>query len=245
MKLSNSTLLAAVLCCVLCVMLSVTAIGLDQFTLSRIDPHNRMALCLDNYYNMAHWAYLLYDLFHLLVIAVFALVLAETTSWEAWMGGGALIISTLADMASVSVNTFILTAGLRALALGESPGFAAPDAGYEFIRSTFDFANAAFGIVGTLFLGTAAIKATGMSRVVGWFLLASLPLGFLQFAEVGLLMPWTLIVDTWITPLAEIALQVLIGTALWATLRHRQEAKHSEPGSGPIRNHPLKGRVAG
>jgi hypothetical protein len=245
MKLSNSILMAAVFCCVLCVMLSITAISLDQYTLSRIDPHNRMALCLDNYYNIAHWSYLLYDLFHLFVIAVFALVLAETTSWEAWMGGGALIISTLADMASVSVNTFILTAGLRALALGESPGFAAPDAGYEFIRSTFDFANAAFGIVGTLFLGTAAIKATGMARVVGWFLLASLPLGFLQFAEVGLLMPWTLVVDTWVTPLAEVALQVLIGTALLATLRHRQQPDHSEPGPRAFRNHPLKGRLIG
>jgi hypothetical protein len=223
MKLSNSILFAAVISCALCVLLSIAAVSLDQYAYSRIDPYNWMALCLDNYHTMALWAFLLYDLLHVFVIAVFALVLAQAFSWEAWMGGGALIVSTLADMGSVSVRTFFLLAGLRALALGQPPGLAAPEAGFEVICSTLDFANASFGLVGTLFLGTAAIKAKGMSRVVGWFLLAGLPLCILQFAEVGLRTPWTLFIDTWLTPLDEVIQQTLIGIALWTIIRQRQE----------------------
>jgi hypothetical protein len=222
MKVSNNILIAAVGCCVLCVLLSIAGLSLDQYACSRIDPTNRLALCLDNCYNLSHWAYLLYDLFHLFVIGVFALLLAESLSWEAWMGGSASIISTLADIGSLSVKMFIVMAGVRALALGNPSGLVTPEAGYEFIGSTLDFANASFGIFGTLFLGTAAIKATGISRIVGWFLLAGLPLGILQFAEVGLNMPWTFFVDIWITPLDEVVQQVLIGIAFWSVLRQRK-----------------------
>jgi len=245
MKLSNGILTAAGVSCVLCVLLSLAALGFDQFAYSKIDPYNALTLCLDNYYTMSHWAYLLYDLFHLFVIAVFALLLAESVSWEAWMGGGASIISTLADMGSISVNTFIVMAGLKAMALGKPSGLVTPEAGYELIGTTFDFADASFGIVGTIFLGTAAIKATGMSRIAGWFLLASLPVGFLQFAEVGLRMPWTLFVDSWVTPLDEVVQQVLFGLAFWIVLRQRQERNGTERGSGAIRNPPLQGGVAG
>ena len=62
-----------------------------------------------------------------------------------------------------------------------------------------------------------------MSRVVGWFLLAGLPLCILQFAEVGLRMPWTLFIDTWLTPLYEVIQQTLIGIALWEIIRQRRE----------------------
>jgi hypothetical protein len=230
MKLSNSILFGAVICCALSVLLSIAAVSLDQYAYSRIDPYNWMALCLDNYHTMALWAFLLYDLLHLFVIAVFALVLAQSFSWEAWMGGGALIISTLADMGSVSVRTFFLLPGLRALALGQTAGLAAPEAGYEVISSTLDFANASFGLVGTLFLGTAAIKAKGMSRVVGWFMLAGLPLCILQLAEVGLRTPWTLFIDTWLTPLYEVIQQTLIGIALWGIIRQRREPNRSVRG---------------
>jgi hypothetical protein len=233
MKVSSKVLIAAVVCCVLCVLLSIAAVSLDQYACSRIDPSNRLALCLDNCYNLSHWAYLLYDLFHLFVIAVFALFLAESLSWEAWMGGSASIVSTLADMGSLCVKMFIVTAGLRALALGNPSGLVTPEAGYEFIGSTLDFANASFGIVGTLFLGTAAIKATGVSKIVGWFLLAGLPLGILQFAEVGLSMPWTYFVDIWITPLDEVVQQILIGIAFWTILRQRHEQNRSLQAAEP------------
>jgi len=245
MKVSNNILIAAIVCCVLCVLLSIAAVSLYQCAYSLIDPYNRLALCLDNYYQMANWAFLLYDLLHLFVIAIFALVLAQSFNWEAWMGGGAAIISTLADIASISVNMFIVMAGQRALALGKAPGFATPEAGYEVISQTLDFANASFGLVGILFLGTAAIKATGISKVVGWVLLAGLPLGFLQFAEVGLRMPWTLFVDAWMTPLAEITQQIVIGIAFWTILRQRQQPNHPERGTRAVRNPPLKGSVAG
>ncbi len=224
MKLSNRVLAAAAISCVLCVLLSIVAVSSQQLAFSRLDPYNRLALSLNNYISLGHWAFLLYDLLHLFVIAIFALVLAQNFNWEAWMGAGASIISTLADIASLSVNMFIVMAGEKAAALGNASDLATPEAGYEVIASTLDFANASLGIVGTLFLGTAAIKASGMSKVVGWFLLASLPLGFLQFAEVGLRTPWTFLMDTWLTPLDEVVQQILIGIALWSILRQRRAA---------------------
>jgi hypothetical protein len=226
MKLSKSILLAATICCAICVFLSVVGVGSDQIAYARIDPYNRMALCLDSYHNIANWAFLFYDVVHLFVIAIFALVLSETVSWEALLGGGVSMVATLSDMASVSVNLVFLTPGLQALALGNEPGLSAPEAGYDVITSTLDFAQASFGLVGTLFLGTAAIKASGISKFVGWFLLASLPIGVLQFAEVGLRTPWTLIVDTWITPLCEIIEQILIGLVLLSMVRKRSGEVH-------------------
>ena len=159
MKQSNRTLTAAAICSVLCVLLSTLAIVAVQIAFSRFGPNNPLGLCQDPFYAVSGWAFLLYDLFHIFVIAVFALVLARASSWEAWMGGSASVISSLADFASLSVNIFFLTAALRALAQGRAIGFANPGAGYEVICSTLGFVQASFGLVGTLFLATAAIRA--------------------------------------------------------------------------------------
>ncbi len=156
-------------------------------------------------------------------------------------GGGASIVSSLADLASLSVNMFLLMATLRAMAEGRSTGLVTPEAGYDVICSTLDFAQASFGLVGTLFLATAAIKASGMARVAGWFLLIGLPISFLQVAEVGLHAPWTGIVDRWVTPVDEIIQHVVIGIALCAVLRRRLETRipatgrrqPASSGSGP------------
>jgi hypothetical protein len=147
-------------------------------------------------------------------------------------------------MASVSVNVIFLTPGLQAMALGSEPGLAAPEAGYDVITSTLDFAQASFSLVGTLFLGTAAIKAPGTSKIVGWFLLASLPIGVLQFAEVGLRAPWTLIVDTWVTPLCEIIEQVLIGMVFISIIRKRP-AEVQPPGPTKSRKNSRNELIAG
>jgi hypothetical protein len=114
-------------------------------------------------------------------------------------------------------------AALRSMAEGKVSGLVTPAAGYDVICSTLDFAQASFGLVGTLFLATAAIKASGMAKVAGWFLLIGLPISFLQVAEVGLHNPWTIIVDRWVTPLDEIIQQIVIGIALCAFLHRRAE----------------------
>lgn len=228
MKLSNRALIAAAVCCALCVLLSAIAIGANQVAFSRIDPDNRLALCQDAYHTTASWAFLLYDLLHIFIIVVFALVLAQTFSWEAWMGGGASVVSSLADISSLSVNMFFLMATLRAMAEGKVTGLVTPEAGYDVICSTLDFAQASFGLVGTLFLATAAIKATGMAKVAGWFLLIGLPIGFFQVAEVGVHAPWTAILDRWVTPVDEIFQQIVIGLALCAILSHRLESRASK-----------------
>jgi hypothetical protein len=224
MKLSNRILIAAAVCCALCVLLSTAAIGANQIAFSRFDPNNRLALSQDAYHTFASWAFLLYDLVHIFVIVVFALVLAQTYSWEAWMGGGASVVSSLADVSSLSVSMFFLMASLRAMAEGTSTALVTPEAGYEVICSTLDFAQASFGLVGTLFLATAAIKASGMAKVAGWFLLAGLPISFIQVAEVGLHTPWTVIVDTWVTPIDEIIQQIVIGITLCALLGSRSSS---------------------
>jgi hypothetical protein len=223
MKLPNRVLLAATICCALCILLSMVAIGANQLAFLRIDPSNRLALSQDAYHNVASWAFLFYDLLHLFVIAVFALVLAQSFSWEAWMGGGASIISTLADLASISVSMFFLMAALRAIAEGKPTGLVTPRAGYDVICSTLDFAQSSFGVVGTLFLATAAMKTPGMAKVVGWVLLTGLPISILQVAEVGMHSPWTVIVDAWINPIDEIIQQMVIGIALYSIVRGKRE----------------------
>src|SRR5580700_9644441 len=224
MKLSNRILIAAAVCCALCVLLSTAAIGANQIAFSRFDPNNRLALSQDAYHTFASWAFLLYDLLHIFVIVVFALVLAETFSWEAWMGGGASVVSSLADISSLSVNMFFLMATLRAMAEGKATGLVTPEAGYDVICSTLDFAQASFGLVGTLFLATAAVKASGMAKLVGWFLLIGLPISIFQVAEVGLHTPWTVIIDAWVNPVDEIIQQTVIGIALFAVLQRQPES---------------------
>jgi hypothetical protein len=221
MKISNKILMAAVVCSALCVLLSLVAIVAAQIAFYRCGPHNRLELSQDPFYAVSGWAFLLYDLFHIFVIGVFALILARAFSWEAWMGGGASVISSLADFALLSVNIFFLTAALRALAQGLAIGFANPEAGYEVICSTLGFAQASFGLVGTLFLATAAIKASGIARVVGWFLAAALPIGFFRIAEVGLHTSWAVIVNEWVTPIDQVVLHVVIGIALLVMIRRR------------------------
>jgi len=233
MKLPKKVLIAATICCALCVLLSVVAIGANQIAFSRIDPSNRLGLSQDVFHNVASWAFLLYDLFHLFAIAVFALVLAQSSSWEAWMGGGASIVSTLADLASLATSMFFLLAALRSMAEGKPTGLVTPEAGYDVICSTLDFTQASFGLVGTLFLATAAIKASGLAKVAGWFLLIGLPISFFQVAEVGMRTPWTVIIDAWVNPINEIVQQTVIGIALFAILCRKPKTRHLEDGSEP------------
>ncbi|MBV8379125.1 MAG: hypothetical protein JO279_19190 [Verrucomicrobia bacterium] len=225
MNLSNRMLMAAAICCALCILLSSIAIGANEIAFSHIDPDNLLGLCQEIYYTIASWAFLLYDLLHIFVIIIFALVLAQTFSWEAWMGGGASVISSLADISSLSVNLFLLTATLRAIAEGKATGLVTPEAGYDVICSTLDFAQASFGLVGTLFLATAAIKASGQAKVAGWFLLVGLPISFLQIGEVGMHAPWTAVLDRWVTPIDEIIQQIVIGLALCAILNRSLKAR--------------------
>ena len=224
MKLPDRLLIAAAVCCFLCVLLSSAGIAANQIAFSRIDPNNRLNLSQDVFHTFASWSFLLYDLLHIFVIVVFALVLAQAFSWEAWMGGGASVVSSLADLASLSVNMFFLMAALRAMAQGKSTGFVTPQAGYDVICSTLDFAQASFGLVGALFLATAAIKASGMPKVAGWFLLMGLPISVLQVAGVGMHTPWTVIVDTLVTPIDEMIQQIAIGLALCAILQRRAQS---------------------
>ena len=149
------------------------------------------------------------------------------------MGGGASIVSTLADLASLGISMFFLMAALRAMAEGKPTGLVTPEAGYDVICSTLDFAQASFGLVGTLFLATAALKASGLAKVAGWFLLIGLPISIFQVAEVGLHTPWTVIIDAWVNPVDEIIQQTVIGIALFAVLRRHPESAWSEDGNQP------------
>jgi hypothetical protein len=76
-------------------------------------------------------------------------------------------------------------------------------------------------LVGTLFLATAALEASGMAKVAGWSLLIGLPISIFQVAEVGMHTPWTMIVDAWVNPIDEIIQQIVIGATLFTVLRSR------------------------
>jgi hypothetical protein len=240
MKPSTRILTVAAVCSILCVLLSIAAIVALQTAYSRFSPHDTLELSQDPFYAMSGWAFLIYDLFHIFVIAVFTLILARAFSWEAWMGGAASVISSIADFASLVVNIFFLTAALRALAQGRAVGFPDPGAGYEVICSTLDFTQASFGLVGTLFLATAAIKASGTARMAGWFLIAGLPIGFFQIAEVGLHSSWTTVLDAWVTPIDEIVLHTVIGIVLFAIIRHRLRSQVQRSTQKPINSPPTE-----
>jgi hypothetical protein len=89
-----------------------------------------------------------------------------------------------------------------------------------------------------LFLATAAIKASGIARVAGWFLVAGLPISFFQIAEVGLHSSWTLVVDEWVTPIDEIVLHIAIGIVLFAIIRHRARSQVQRSTREPITRPP-------
>lgn len=149
------------------------------------------------------------------------------------MGGGASIVSTLADLASLAISMFFLMAALRSMAEGKPTGLVTPEAGYDVICSTLDFAQASFGLVGTLFLATAAMKASGLAKVAGWFLLIGLPISFFQVAEVGMHTPWTVIIDAWVNPIDEIIQQIVIGIALIAIVCRKPKSYRPEDGNKP------------
>jgi hypothetical protein len=121
--LSNRTLLSAAVCSALCVALSLTAVVAVQIAFSRVDRNNRLGLSQDCFYAISGWTFLLYDLFHSYVIGVFAFWLVRSLCWEAWIGGSALIISSLADIGSLSVDMFLQTPALSALAMVDLPDF--------------------------------------------------------------------------------------------------------------------------
>jgi hypothetical protein len=238
MKPSSGILTAAAICSVICVLLSTIAIVATQIAFARFGSNSPLELSQDPFYAASGWAFLLYGLFHIFVIAVFALILARALRWEAWIGGGAAVVSSLAGCASVSVNIFFLTAALRVLAQGRAIRFASPEAGYKVICSTLNFAQASFGLVGKLFLATAAVKVSGIARVAGWFLVAGLPISFFQIAEVGIHTSWTAIVDEWVVPIHEIVLHLVIGIALFNIISHRVHSQLLRSTQEPITHSP-------
>jgi hypothetical protein len=231
--LSNRTLFSAAVCSALCVALSLTAVVAVQIAFSRVDRNNRLGLSQDCFYAISGWTFLLYDLFHSYVIGVFAFWLVRSLCWEAWIGGSALIISSLADIGSLSVDMFLQTPALSALANGRSAGFPHPEAGYDVICSTLDFTQASFGLVGSFFLAGAAMKVAGPARLAGWFIIAGFPISIFQIAEVGLHTPWTAIVDNWVTPLSEIMVHVMMAVCLWNIFRQKSVSSDSQPMVSP------------
>jgi hypothetical protein len=214
-NLSKGILLSGFACSAICVALSLMAILATQIAFSRVDRDNRLGLSQDGFYAMSGWSFLIYDLVHIYVIGVFAFWLVRSLCWEAWIGGSALVIASLADFGSLSVNIFLQIPALSALVHGKSIGLPQPEAGYDVICSTLDFAQASFAMVGSFFLAGAAMKARKSARLVGWFVLLGLLISIFQIAEVGLHSFWTEIVNDWLTPVSEILEHLAIAICLW------------------------------
>jgi hypothetical protein len=233
-NLSRRTLLSAAICSGICVALSLAAILTLQIAFSRVGQNNRLGLSQDGFFAMSGWTFLLYDLVHICVIGVFAFWLVRSLCWEAWIGGSALIIASLADFGSLSVSMFLQTPALSALANGEPVGFPNPEAGYDVICSTLDFTQASFALVGSIFLAGAAMKAQGSARIAGWFIIAGFPIGIFQIAELGLHTPWTAVVDDWVTPLCEIIEHLIMAICLWDLFRQKDLSSNSRSNRGTI-----------
>jgi hypothetical protein len=225
------TLLSGAFCSGICIALSLAAILTEQIAFLRVDRSNHLGLSQDLFYAMSGWTFLFYDLVHIYVISVFAFWLVRSLCWEAWIGGSAMIIASLSDFGSLSVNMFLQTPALSALANGQPVGFSTPEAGYDVICSTLDFSQASFALVGSVFLAGAAMKAQGTARLVGWFVIAGLPIAIFQIAEVGLSAPWTHIVDDWITPISEIMLHLMMAVCLLELSRQQFHSSESQDGA--------------
>jgi hypothetical protein len=208
-------LVSGAVCSGICVALSLAAILTVQIAFWRVDRNNHLGLSQDGFHAMSGWAYLTCDLVHVYVIGVFAFWLARSLCWEAWLGGTALIIAALGDFGSLSVNMFLQAPALSALAHGQSVGTPDPEAGYDLICSTLNFAQASFAMVGSFFLAGAAVRGQGMARVVGWFLIAGFMISIFQIAEIGLHTFWTDLVDDWVTPVGKMAEHLVIAICLW------------------------------
>jgi hypothetical protein len=239
--LLKRTLLSAAICSGICVALSLTAIFTVQLAFSRVDRSNHLGLSQDGFYAMSGWAFLLYDLIHIYVIGVFAFWLVQSFCWEAWIGGSALIIASLADFGSLSVNMFLRTPALSALANGEPVGLANPEAGYDVFCSTLDFAQASFALIGSFFLAGAAMKAQGSARLAGWFIIAGFPLSIVQIGEIGLHTPWTAVVDDWVTPISEMMEHLIMAICLWDLFRQKSLYCKSHIGPSPQKSCVVRG----
>ena len=220
-NLSKGILFSGCVSSAICVVLSLMAILATQTAFSRLDPTNRLELSQDGFYAMGGWSFLIYDLVHIYVIGVFAFWLVRSLCWEAWIGGSALIIASLASFASLSVNIFLQNPALSALVHGESIGLPQPEAGYDVICSTLDFTQASFAMVGSFFLAGAALKAPKGARLVGWFVLVGVVISVFQIAEVGLHTLWTQFVNDWLTPVSQILEHLAIAIFLWILFRQK------------------------
>lgn len=226
-NLPKRILLSGSVCSAICVALSLIAIVAMQIAFLRVDRDNRLGLSQDGFYAMSGWSFLFYDLVRIYVIGVFAYWLVRSLCWEAWIGGSALIIASLADFGSISVNIFLQIPALSALVHGKSIGLPQPEAGYDVICSTLDFAQASFAMVGSCFLAGAAMKARKSARLVGWLVLVGLLISIFQIAEVGLHTFWTEIVDDWLTPISEILVHLAIAVCLWILFRQQDISSDS------------------
>jgi hypothetical protein len=195
-----------------------------QIAFSRVDRDNRLGLSQDGFYALSGWSFLIYDLVHIYVIGLLAFWLVRSLCWEAWIGGSALVIASLADFGSLSVNISLQIPALTALVQGKSIGLPEPEAGYDVICSTLDFTQASFAMVGSFFLAGAAMKAGKSARLVGWFVLVGLLVSIFQIAEVGLHTFWTEIVDDWLTPLSGILEHLAIAVCLWIWFRRENSS---------------------
>src|SRR6202007_416549 len=136
-----------------------------------------------------------------------------------------------ADLGSLGVSMFLSMPALSALANGQAAGLPHPAAGFDVIRSTLDFTQASFALVGSIFLASAAMKMPGIPRLAGWFIGVGFPIGIFQIAEVGIHTFWTDLVDEWLTPMSELMEHFIIALCLWELFRRTRRSLMSQTGA--------------
>src|SRR3981081_4529039 len=85
-------------------VLTVAAVLGQELAYSRFAPSDRLGLSADFNYAESEWAFILYDLAHIIVFCAFAAVLARGSQTLAWLGTGWLILSSFADMTYVAIQ---------------------------------------------------------------------------------------------------------------------------------------------
>jgi hypothetical protein len=196
----------------------------QQVAYLRFDPSDRLNLSSDFFYAESGWAFFFFDLVHIIVFALFAVLLARGSRTFAWLGTGWLIISSIGDMTLLAIGLFVNSQTAHG---GNSAGSAVPFPGLQLIMSTLDIIQAFTGVIGYAFLAGAVFKSRGAIRIAGFFVLLGLPMGLIQIVEAGM-KDGTAFLDTWVTPLIEFAQHGALAVLFFGLLFRRFHPKPAE-----------------
>jgi hypothetical protein len=235
LRKSRKIILFAAICSILCMVLTAIGMIVTEFAYAQHGPVDQVGSSMDTALVLGAWSFILYDLFHLIVLCVFLAWLPSKSFVLSMLGIGFLIFSSLADALAVALNATLSSQTLKSVMLGNGLGSVLPMNGYDIVYPAILSTQEWAGLIGYACLIHPILKSKDAIRVAGLFVLIGFPLGILQVIEANQHTPFSFILDTWITPIVEllqhgaIAGYFLMLLSIWK----RDAGPHSPANSNP------------